>query len=182
MASSNYQKILIGGSIVLCIGVVLGLFLFMKKSQEKSEEKSQEKSQEKPKEKPELVPAGQLPIDGKKFVIRSLNGKYLTNIENKLTDDIASAGVFTYNSKTNSTNEGFKNNLLKTQDLFIYLTINFSGTNALVGAANKVCNNGNVEFAILFKEDWFWSSIQCDVDAVLASNLVSVYGAQFYYV
>lgn len=132
--------------------------------------------------KPQLVDAGQFPIDGMKFVVASEHTGLFLADSAVMTNDIKSAKIFTYNSKTRRTVE-----LINTLSENTTLVIGITGDHALIGA--YMCSNGTPGTAIILDGDDRWSLgyVGCDgtdnpIVTALSPQYVASYSALFYYV
>lgn len=207
MVFSNKEKLLIIGAVVLVLIVAIALFYINSGKQSKQQSLKQTKSSATASaitgassktatvakgsaptgpsfNNPQLVPPGQLPDNGKKFVIASVStGKYLSDA-GVLTNDINSARVFTYNSSVGHTNESISNANTSDGTPYTQLIINFSGQNALVGPLDTICSSNNAAAygIMLGLNAWDYGSVQCNVAAALEEAYLPVYGAKFYYV
>jgi len=119
------------------------------------------------------VPAGQIPIDGKEFVVASaLTGKYVAD-NNVMTTDINDAKVFTYNSTSNHTNEEIK----KSDGTSETISVVPSGQKALI-----VPGNNEAYAFIVSGDNWNDSgTITYNIPAAL-DNYYSAYGVKLFYV
>lgn len=133
---------------------------------------------------PQRIPDGELPIDGRTFVIASkYTGSFLCD-SSVMSEDINDAKIFTFDSKLNRTVNSILNNEWLSQKT-IQLTLNVAGKNTLVGSYVDSCSNGTPRWSIMLGEEknaWKWGYSQCEVIKSLNPPYRDLYSAVFYYV
>lgn len=180
----NKQKLMIGGAVVVFLIIVVAMV--MRSGHKKTVEVAMTApttvtpvvAPAKP-AGPTPVPAGQLPVAGQKFVVKSVSsGNFLAD-NGSMVGDITKAMVFTFNSELNTTNEQIAPP--KGQGNPITLVINFSGKDALVGSSYAT-KNGLAEYGVAMSGDnWGFAPVGYNPAAALAPQYYADYAVDFLY-